>query len=86
MGAFEWDPEKNAANIQKHGLSFEEAASIFSGPVLTGLDENFRGVQGKELRSVGRIGRRLRRSHRSEWKASHHQRPQGNAERKKAFR
>jgi uncharacterized DUF497 family protein len=39
MNGFEWDPEKNASNIQKHGLSFEEAASIFSGPVLTGADD-----------------------------------------------
>jgi uncharacterized DUF497 family protein len=39
MDGFEWDPEKNASNLQKHGLSFEEAASIFGGPVLTGPDE-----------------------------------------------
>jgi len=39
MNGFEWDPEKNASNLQKHGLSFEEAASIFDGPVLTGPDE-----------------------------------------------
>jgi uncharacterized DUF497 family protein len=40
MDGFEWDPEKNASNLQKHGLSFEEAASIFNGPVLTGPDES----------------------------------------------
>jgi uncharacterized protein len=39
MDGFEWDPEKNVSNRQKHGLSFEEAASIFDGPVLTGPDE-----------------------------------------------
>ncbi len=26
---FEWDENKNAANIEKHGVSFEEAASVF---------------------------------------------------------
>jgi len=26
---FEWDPGKNAANIRKHGVSFEEAESVF---------------------------------------------------------
>ncbi|SFM57105.1 hypothetical protein SAMN05216573_102600 [Bradyrhizobium sp. Rc3b] len=40
MDGFEWDPEKNASNLQKHGLSFKEAALIFSGPVLTGPAEN----------------------------------------------
>jgi len=25
---FEWDENKNAANIEKHGVSFEEAASV----------------------------------------------------------
>ena len=27
--AFEWDEHKNAINIKKHGLSFEEAATVF---------------------------------------------------------
>ncbi len=26
---FEWDPEKAAANERKHGVSFEEAATVF---------------------------------------------------------
>lgn len=27
---FEWDPRKDAANQRKHGISFEEARSIFA--------------------------------------------------------
>ena len=27
---FEWDPRKAAANRQKHGVSFEDAQSVFS--------------------------------------------------------
>jgi len=27
---FEWDPEKAAANLQKHRVSFEDAQSVFS--------------------------------------------------------
>lgn len=27
---FEWDPAKAAANFQKHGVSFEEAKSVFA--------------------------------------------------------
>jgi len=26
---FEWDESKNKANFQKHGISFEEAESVF---------------------------------------------------------
>ena len=26
---FEWDPRKNAANRRKHGVSFEEAQTVF---------------------------------------------------------
>lgn len=36
---FEWDAEKNLANLKKHGISFEEAKHIFDGPVLTRIDD-----------------------------------------------
>ena len=29
MLLFEWDNKKNSVNIQKHGISFEEASSVF---------------------------------------------------------
>jgi uncharacterized DUF497 family protein len=36
---FEWDEDKNASNLSKHGLSFEEACEVFKGPVLTRTDD-----------------------------------------------
>jgi uncharacterized DUF497 family protein len=36
---FEWDAVKNAANLAKHGIDFEEARAIFSGPVLERVDD-----------------------------------------------
>jgi hypothetical protein len=30
---FEWDEEKAAANLAKHGVSFEEARTIFDDPL-----------------------------------------------------
>ena len=30
---FEWDPQKAARNVQDHGVSFEEAASVFGDPL-----------------------------------------------------
>jgi uncharacterized protein len=35
----EWDPEKAKANLKKHGISFEEAATALSDPMAaTGAD------------------------------------------------
>ncbi|KJC45415.1 BrnT family toxin [Bradyrhizobium sp. LTSP857] len=31
---FEWDEEKNRANLVKHGISFNDASQIFEGPVI----------------------------------------------------
>jgi len=30
---FEWDPEKAAANVAKHGVEFTEAMTIFGDPL-----------------------------------------------------
>ena len=30
---FEWDPSKAAANLRAHGVSFEEAVTVFQDPL-----------------------------------------------------
>jgi hypothetical protein len=36
---YEWDPEKAAENLAKHGVSFEEAATVFRDTLsVTGSD------------------------------------------------
>ena len=36
---FEWDSDKARANLSKHGLSFEEASTVFADPLsLTIID------------------------------------------------
>ena len=30
---FEWDPNKAAANLRKHGVSFDEAITAFGDPL-----------------------------------------------------
>ena len=54
MNGFEWDDAKNAANLAKHGISFEEAVTIWDGPVVTGQDE----LHQSEVREIsfGLIG------------------------------
>lgn len=30
---FEWDPRKAAGNVRKHGVSFNDAISVFADPL-----------------------------------------------------
>ena len=34
---FEWDPKKAEANIRKHGVSFDRAATLFHDPLAISL-------------------------------------------------
>ena len=36
---FEWDEQKSKQNLSKHGLSFDDAETVFSGPCVTFEDE-----------------------------------------------
>ena len=36
---FDWGHAKNEANLEKHGISFDEAKHIFDGPILTRADD-----------------------------------------------
>ena len=38
---FTWDPEKNLANIRRHGIAFQDAARIFDGPTVERPDDRF---------------------------------------------
>lgn len=36
---FEWDPAKAATNIRKHGVSFDEAVTVFKDPLAYIFDD-----------------------------------------------
>lgn len=36
---FEWDPKKAASNLDKHGVSFDEAASVLYDPLSITVDD-----------------------------------------------
>jgi uncharacterized DUF497 family protein len=36
---FEWDEEKARQNLHKHGVSFEEASTIFGDPFSVTIDD-----------------------------------------------
>jgi uncharacterized protein len=38
-GDFEWDDAKAEANVRKHGVSFEEAATVFADPSAVFADD-----------------------------------------------
>lgn len=54
MFEFEWDPAKAASNVRKHGVSFEEAATVFVDDLLlSALDDEHGGFEQRWV-SLGR--------------------------------
>jgi hypothetical protein len=48
---FDWDGQKAAANLAKHGVSFDEAATVFGDPVaLDGPDIRHSAEEARFLR------------------------------------
>ncbi|MCF2150936.1 BrnT family toxin [Desmonostoc muscorum LEGE 12446] len=47
---FEWDQQKNQANIAKHGLDFADTPRVFNLPLRISLDE--RQDYGKEYVTI----------------------------------
>jgi uncharacterized protein len=36
---FSWDERKAASNLEKHGVSFDEAATVFADPLALAIDD-----------------------------------------------
>jgi uncharacterized DUF497 family protein len=62
---FEWDPEKARANLEKHGVSFEDAAGIFLDPHASSLFDEDHADREERWVTLGtsRSGRLLVTSH-----------------------
>jgi uncharacterized DUF497 family protein len=50
---FEWDEKKNAVNIQKHGVSFEEAVTAFGDPLSDTFDDPDHSAEENRFLIVG---------------------------------
>ena len=50
---FEWDDVKAAANLRKHGVSFEDAASVFSDALAYTFDDPDHSVGEQRLLTFG---------------------------------
>ncbi len=47
---FEWDPDKAKTNAKKHGVSFDEASSVFADPLAAIFTDE--AHSGAELREI----------------------------------
>ena len=58
---FEWDPVKARKNLRKHGVTFEEASSVFHDPLaVTGADpDHSEGEERMVTFGVSSLGRLL---------------------------
>jgi uncharacterized DUF497 family protein len=50
---FEWDPEKAKLNHKKHGVSFEEALTVFYDPLAATFNDVEHSVREQRLITVG---------------------------------
>jgi len=51
---YEWDPKKAKANLRQHGVSFDQAASVFLDPLaVTFPDPDHSGEEFREI-TIGR--------------------------------
>ncbi len=50
---FEWDENKARRNIEKHGVSFEEAATVFGDPLSLTIDDPLHSGDEERFVTVG---------------------------------
>jgi uncharacterized DUF497 family protein len=49
----EWDEEKNTTNVQKHSVSFEEAATVFGDPLSDTFDDPDHSTEENRFVTIG---------------------------------
>ncbi len=52
-----WHPEKARSNLRKHGVSFEEAASVFRDPLSVTISDPLHSTEEDRLVTIGQSGR-----------------------------
>jgi len=53
MRTFEWDPQKAESNIENHGVSFEEASTVFRDPLSLTIDDPLHSTDEERLVQIG---------------------------------
>ena len=54
---FEWDPGKAARNLAKHGVSFDEASTVFGDPLAGTIPDPQRSAGEERLATIGHSDR-----------------------------
>ena len=54
---FEWDPGKAHRNIEKHGVSFDEASTAFADPLSRTIDDPLHSEDEERFVLIGRSHR-----------------------------
>jgi uncharacterized protein len=50
---FEWDTEKAESNLKKHGVSFEEAATVFFDPLSLTIPDPLHSEEANRFVTIG---------------------------------
>lgn len=53
---FEWDPTKAARNLTKHGVSFDEASSVFGDPLAITIGDPDHSIDEGRFLTTGLSG------------------------------
>jgi len=53
MIIFEWDPQKAKSNLEKHGVSFEEASTAFQDTLSLTIDDPLHSIDEERLILIG---------------------------------
>ena len=50
---FEWDPDKASKNVEKHHVSFEEAATVFDDPMFITFIDDEHSIDEERYITIG---------------------------------
>jgi uncharacterized protein len=52
---FEWDPQKNVRNVEKHGIAFEDAAEIVVSAHKVAFESPHKGNDTERFMAIGKL-------------------------------
>lgn len=54
---FDWDPDKAVRNVEKHGIAFEEAATVFDDPLFISFVDDLHSSDEERYITLGKSQR-----------------------------
>ena len=56
---FEWDPNKEQINVDKHGIDFETAARVFDDNLVAIFEDDIHSIGEKRYLAIGLIKEKI---------------------------